>query len=164
MSSVLSYREHVHEGSHRQCFTMFTWSTPPQQPHSRWLCSCHGGGHSPRVWGPGDWHCYTWRGEKTWRCQAPFHSMAKEVYQVSRRGAKDNKSTPLRWWWWRWRWWWWWWWWRFTYTSVTSADAAPQSTTSGGWSAAAPQSSSGGWSDAAPQSTSGKEAEAVLDY
>ena len=58
--------------------------------------------------------------------------MAKEVYQVSRRGAKDNKSTPLRWWWWRWRWWWWWWWWRFTYTSVTSADAAPQSTTSGG--------------------------------
>ncbi|KAK1661517.1 hypothetical protein QYE76_049676 [Lolium multiflorum] len=49
----------------------------------------------------------------------------KEVYQVSRRGAKANKSTPLRWWW-R-RWWWW-----FTYTSFTSADAASQSTTSGG--------------------------------
>jgi hypothetical protein len=63
-------------------------------------------------------------GEKTWRCQAPVYSMEKEVHSVSRRCAKANKSTPLRW-----RWWWWWW---FTYTSFTSADTAPQSTTSGG--------------------------------
>ncbi|KAK1604872.1 hypothetical protein QYE76_028545 [Lolium multiflorum] len=44
---------------------------------------------------------------------------------VQGRGAKANKSTPLRWWWRR-RWWWW-----FTYTSFTSADAVPQFTSGG---------------------------------
>ena len=92
--------------------------------------------------------------------------MKKEVHSVSRRGAKANKSTPLRWWWW-WRWWRWWWSWWFTYTSFTPFDAVPRSTTSGGYDA--PQSSSGGYD--APQTTSGEEAEAggqqgnpLLDY
>ena len=46
--------------------------------------------------------------------------MEKEVHQVSRRGAKVNKSTPLRWWWWW-----------FTYTSFTLAEAAPNPPSAG---------------------------------
>jgi hypothetical protein len=78
------------------------WSTPPWEPDTGWLCSCLGGWHSPGVRGPRAWLPYTWRGSETWRCQAPYRFMAKEIHHVSRLSTKatdseESKSTLPRW-------------------------------------------------------------------